>query len=94
MTTVPGRRVAETRPPSRTPGVAQQPRHARGLTERGWHFDRQDDPPALHLMASPRHLLVVDEFLADLRASLADHPDTSTTAATYGDDVSAETAAR
>ena len=64
------------------------------LTERGWHFDRQDDPPALHLMASPRHLLVVDEFLADLRASLADHPDTSTTAATYGDDVSAETAAR
>ena len=63
------------------------------LTERGWHFDRQDDPPALHLMASPRHLLVVDEFLADLRASLADHADASTTAATYGDDVSAETAA-
>ncbi len=64
------------------------------LTERGWHFDRQEDPPALHLMASPRHLLVVDEFLTDLRASIGDHAASSATPATYGDDVSAETAMR
>ena len=64
------------------------------LDERGWHFDRQEGPPALHLMASPRHLLVVDEFLADLRDALRDHAAASTKAATYGDDVSAEASAR
>jgi glutamate/tyrosine decarboxylase-like PLP-dependent enzyme len=64
------------------------------LEERRWHFDRQDSPPALHLMASPRHLLVVDGFLSDLRDALKDHPAVSTKAATYGDDVSAEAAGR
>jgi sphinganine-1-phosphate aldolase len=64
------------------------------LNERGWHFDRQEGPPALHLMASPRHLLVVDEFLTDLRDAVRYHAATSTTAATYGDDVSAEARAR
>jgi sphinganine-1-phosphate aldolase len=64
------------------------------LEERRWHFDRQDGPPALHLMASPRHLLVVDEFLSDLRDALKDHAAVSTKAATYGDDVSAEAAGR
>ena len=62
------------------------------LERRGWHFDRQDHPPALHLMASPRHALVVDEFLADLRAAAASNMGTSAKAATYGDDVSAEAA--
>jgi glutamate/tyrosine decarboxylase-like PLP-dependent enzyme len=64
------------------------------LEERRWHFDRQDSPPALHLMASPRHLLVVDGFLSDLRDALKDHAAVSTKAATYGDDVSAEAAGR
>lgn len=64
------------------------------LNERAWHFDRQDTPPALHLMASPRHALVVDEFLADLRDALQDPTATSTTAPTYGDDVSAEVSVR
>lgn len=64
------------------------------LEESGWHFDRQEGPPALHLMASPRHLLVVDEFLADLRGALRDHAAVSTKAATYGDDVSAEAEGR
>ena len=64
------------------------------LAERNWHFDRQDDPPALHLMASPRHALVVDEFLSDLRDAVRDAAPSSTTAARYGDDVSAEAAAR
>lgn len=59
------------------------------LNAKGWHFDRQDNPPALHLMASPRHALNVDEFVADLRAAVADHAGPSATAATYGDDVSA-----
>jgi glutamate/tyrosine decarboxylase-like PLP-dependent enzyme len=63
------------------------------LNERGWHFDRQDEPPALHLMASPRHALVVDEFLADLRYAVDHQRGASTTAATYGDDVSAEASA-
>jgi glutamate/tyrosine decarboxylase-like PLP-dependent enzyme len=60
------------------------------LTERGWHFDRQEGPPALHLMASPGHLRVIDEFLADLRDAVAHNAGASSTAATYGDDVSAE----
>ncbi|MDP9237990.1 MAG: aminotransferase class V-fold PLP-dependent enzyme [Chloroflexota bacterium] len=63
------------------------------LNARGWHFDRQDHPASLHFMASPRHLLVVDEFLADLRAAVEHNAGISTTAATYGDDVSAEAAA-
>lgn len=63
------------------------------LNERGWHFDRQDGPPALHLMTSPRHRLVVDEFLADLRYAVDHCAAASAKAATYGDDVSAEAAA-
>ena len=64
------------------------------LNERGWHFDRQEGPPALHLMASPRHKLVVDEFLADLRYAIEHAPASSAKAASYGDDVSAEAAGR
>jgi glutamate/tyrosine decarboxylase-like PLP-dependent enzyme len=64
------------------------------LNERGWHFDRQQHPDALHLMASPRHEAVVDEFLADLRYAAGHRAGASTTAATYGDDVSAEAAPR
>ncbi len=64
------------------------------LNERGWHFDRQENPAALHLMASPRHALVVDEFLADLRYAVEHNTGASTKAATYGDDVSAEASAR
>ncbi|HYM14759.1 MAG TPA: aspartate aminotransferase family protein [Dehalococcoidia bacterium] len=63
------------------------------LEARRWHFDRQEHPAALHLMASPRHLLVVDEFVADLRGAVAEHASSSTKAARYGDDVSAETGA-
>jgi glutamate/tyrosine decarboxylase-like PLP-dependent enzyme len=58
------------------------------LNAHGWHFDRQDGPPSLHLMASPTHLDLVGEFLADLRAALDDNAGSSTKAATYGDDVS------
>ncbi len=64
------------------------------LNARHWHFDRQEDPPALHLMASPRHALVVDEFLSDLSDAVRDAAPSSNTAARYGDDVSAEASAR
>jgi hypothetical protein len=42
-------------------------------------------------MCSPRHAVVVDEFLADLRYAVEHHAGASDTAATYGDDVSAQT---
>lgn len=61
-----------------------------GLNARGWHFDRQEGPPALHFMVSPRHALVLDEFLADLAEAVASAADTSATVASYGDDVRAE----
>jgi glutamate/tyrosine decarboxylase-like PLP-dependent enzyme len=64
------------------------------MNAKRWHFDRQDMPPALHLMASPRHKLVIDEFLADLRDAAANNAGVSTTAAAYGDDVSAEAKVR
>ena len=41
-------------------------------------------------MASPTHAANVDEFLADLRDALDHAAASSATAATYGDDVSAE----
>jgi sphinganine-1-phosphate aldolase len=42
--------------------------HALGdaMDRRGWHLDRQQLPPCLHLMVTPAHEPVVDEFLADL----------------------------
>lgn len=60
------------------------------LTARGWHFDRQENPPAIHLMVSPRHALVIDEFLTDLRDAVATAAESSATVASYGDDVRAE----
>jgi glutamate/tyrosine decarboxylase-like PLP-dependent enzyme len=37
------------------------------LERRGWKVDRQQLPPCLHLMVTPAHRSVADEFLADLR---------------------------
>jgi len=39
------------------------------LTARGWHLDRQQFPPSLHLTVSPYHAQVADDFLRDLRAA-------------------------
>ena len=66
----------------------RHPRRRRHAERKGWHFDRQEGPPSIHLMASPTHLDVVDEFLADLRYALDHHAEKCTKAATYGDDVS------
>ena len=49
----------------------------------GWHLDRQQG--GLHLMLSPYHLEVVDEFLADLAAAVADHGASLGITPTYGD---------
>jgi glutamate/tyrosine decarboxylase-like PLP-dependent enzyme len=43
------------------------------MDARGWHLDRQRGPDALHLMVSPAHQRIADEFLADLRHAAAHH---------------------
>jgi len=37
------------------------------MEARGWKLDRQQRPPALHMMITPAHEKLVDQFLADLR---------------------------
>jgi glutamate/tyrosine decarboxylase-like PLP-dependent enzyme len=41
------------------------------LTARGWHLDRQQFPPSLHLTIVPAHALVADQFLSDLKDAIA-----------------------
>jgi sphinganine-1-phosphate aldolase len=48
------------------------------LFQRGWHLDRQGPPDSLHATCMPVHLPVIDEFLTDLRASVAAVTGTST----------------
>jgi glutamate/tyrosine decarboxylase-like PLP-dependent enzyme len=43
------------------------------MDERGWCLDRQKGPDALHLMLSPEHARVADDFLRDLREAVAKH---------------------
>jgi glutamate/tyrosine decarboxylase-like PLP-dependent enzyme len=43
------------------------------MDDRGWHLDRQNGPDALHMMVSPEHARVADDFLGDLREAAADH---------------------
>lgn len=52
------------------------------MDDRGWHLDRQQG--GLHLMLSPYHLTVVDEFLADLGAAVAGHGESRGVEARYG----------
>ncbi len=40
---------------------------ADAMDARGWHLDRQQRPPCLHLMVTPAHAGIVDDFLKDLR---------------------------
>jgi glutamate/tyrosine decarboxylase-like PLP-dependent enzyme len=37
------------------------------MDDKGWHLDRQHGPDALHMMVSPAHADVVEEFNKDLR---------------------------
>jgi glutamate/tyrosine decarboxylase-like PLP-dependent enzyme len=52
------------------------------MDERGWNLDRQQG--GLHVMLSPGHDRVVDAFVADLAASVADQGEGSGAAHTYG----------
>ena len=40
------------------------------LTQRGWHLDRQQFPPSLHLTVTHAHAQVADQFLGDLRQAV------------------------
>jgi sphinganine-1-phosphate aldolase len=52
------------------------------MDDRGWNLDRQQG--GLHLMVSPYHRHVVDEFLTDLRVAVSDHGESRGKAAAYG----------
>lgn len=52
------------------------------MDDRGWHLDRQQG--GLHLMLWPYHANIAEEFLADLRAAVADHGESRGVEATYG----------
>jgi hypothetical protein len=41
------------------------------LTLRGWHMDRQQHPPSLHLTVTHAHAQVADLFLQDLAEAVA-----------------------
>ncbi len=41
------------------------------MEEKGWHIDRLQRPEGLHAMVTPRHALVVEQYLADLRDAVA-----------------------
>jgi sphinganine-1-phosphate aldolase len=41
------------------------------LAEKGWHLDRNVEPPSLHMMVSPGHRLIVEQFSADLQQAVA-----------------------
>jgi glutamate/tyrosine decarboxylase-like PLP-dependent enzyme len=56
---------------------------AERLEEKGWCVDRQKGPDALHLMLSPLHADVADEFVADLRAAVANAGERTSSEARY-----------
>jgi hypothetical protein len=43
-----------------------------GLTGRGWHLDRQQFPPSLHLTVTYAHAQVADQFLESLCQAVAE----------------------
>jgi glutamate/tyrosine decarboxylase-like PLP-dependent enzyme len=52
------------------------------MDDSGWNLDRQQG--GLHLMLSPYHEHIADEFLADLRDAVATHGESRGKAASYG----------
>ncbi|MBK8169696.1 MAG: aspartate aminotransferase family protein [Sandaracinaceae bacterium] len=62
---------------------------ADAMQDKGWLVDRQHQPPTVHLTVTANHLPIVDEYLRDLRASVAHvraHPELKSRgdAAMYG----------
>lgn len=41
---------------------------ADAMEARGWHIDRQHQPSSMHLMITPAHAPIVEQYLADLRS--------------------------
>jgi sphinganine-1-phosphate aldolase len=42
------------------------------MDDRGWHLDRQENPAALHMMVTPNHAKIVEQFLSDLADAARD----------------------
>lgn len=61
---------------------------ADAMDARGWHLDRQQMPPKLHLVVTPAHREIVGPFLADLEAATqsvaSEGPTPGGSAAMYG----------
>ena len=41
------------------------------MQEKGWHLDRQQRPPTLHMMITPAHETLVGEIISDLRSCVS-----------------------
>ncbi len=53
------------------------------MDDRGWNLDRNTSPNALHMMVSPIHATVAEEFLSDLRWAVANHGESRGVEARY-----------
>lgn len=53
------------------------------MDSRGWHLDRQERPPALHMMVTPNHEKIVERFLDDLRFAVSSHGESKGKSARY-----------
>ena len=53
------------------------------MDARGWHLDRQERPPALHMMVTPNHARIVERFLDDLRFAVSSHGESKGKSARY-----------
>lgn len=53
------------------------------MDAKGWHLDRQTRPAALHMMVTPNHAKIADQFLADLREAVAHHGESKGVKARY-----------
>jgi sphinganine-1-phosphate aldolase len=56
---------------------------ADAMDHKGWHLNRNTDPVGLHMMLSPIHADIADEFLADLADAVANHGPSQGTPARY-----------
>lgn len=53
------------------------------MDDRGWHVNRNMDPPGLHMMISPAHATIVDELIADLTDAVVHHGESRGKAVRY-----------
>ena len=53
------------------------------MDSRGWHLDRQERPPALHMMVTPNHEKIIERFLDDLRFAVSSHGESKGKSARY-----------